>query len=856
MKWKLSDYEKGPELSSDIEWMLQSGQVSRAFFLETLTGTYYVIILRLATSLLDDTTAAREATRKTFLQAVMDVHRYRSQVGVETWLYRIAYQTCVRVQQRERIWKGIERVFSLKGELTNPASEDPPSKQDHLVWQAVDRLGDPARNILILQFANGWNAEQIAAVTEIDLAQVNEIIEQAQIEISKEILPLDESLEAAFSRSLGMRWPITHPTIEETHEYARSIERKAGGRHSVQRRVTTLKEMAIIGLAILLVFLMIWGGNRFFLRSEEGSGLPGSASTRAQNQSEKVRTTPEKRLVVARTQTPFPSARGELLSPRLTSTPTPTGVFYTVQEGDTLAEISAQLGASPDELIHFNRIPDGAVLSPGKVLVIPGSLPDGRVLRATPVTPVAHRIPVKQPETSADVLHLLNPDIYPFNTLWLEAELLSYPSGYESLPATRSRFQVWLSQRQFLMVGGLLGEEPEEVGIGSGGRFYVSKPGSSEFFFKDLTSSYDQPPMSVPVFFGLMMLFGESDEIAYSNFSVLGESIVAGREVWVVDQSSKDGNRQAFLWLDKETGFSLHVRRLDVPSMIGNLGQYRPREVIVKAIAYDVDFPQELFNYALPWRGGYAQDYTGEPASIGDNRSTLPEDGFASQRTTQTLPEDIDLSLSRLSFAFPAVSDSQSTMDGTDIYADGQYLGQVQMGVPWDADCRRSKNGLKIVYSRIQDNSGGSVISSDGIYYVDLRRLDEVYQLLPADGDTEGDFAISPDNRTVAYWGCSGSEGSCEVYLHDMETHQSHKLVDNQEGVGDFVWSPDGELLAWMTSDNGVSIVEVSHGKIIYSTDREATTQTLNPDLPLKDWKVGFPPQHVGLEGCILPPVD
>ena len=109
MKWKFNEYENPPELSSDIEWMLQSGQVSRTYFLESLTETYYTAVLRLATSILDDTDAARKATRKIFLKAVLNVHQYRSQMGVKVWLFKIAYSVILRSQLQESLWKWIEK---------------------------------------------------------------------------------------------------------------------------------------------------------------------------------------------------------------------------------------------------------------------------------------------------------------------------------------------------------------------------------------------------------------------------------------------------------------------------------------------------------------------------------------------------------------------------------------------------------------------------------------------------------------------------------------------------------------------------------------------------------------------------
>jgi hypothetical protein len=129
----------------------------------------------------------------------------------------------------------------------------------------------------------------------------------------------------------------------------------------------------------------------------------------------------------------------------------------------------------------------------------------------------------------------------------------------------------------------------------------VANPGEGQPFFEDRTALLDKPPISMQLFFGMLMLFGDSNEATSSQFSVLGESMIADREVWVVNQSSTEGNPQALLWLDKETGLNLHVERLDSPEFLNNVGEFRPDELTVQSVAYDVDFPQQLFNYRLPW---------------------------------------------------------------------------------------------------------------------------------------------------------------------------------------------------------------------------------------------------------------
>ena len=64
--------------------------------------------------------------------------------------------------------------------------------------------------------------------------------------------------------------------------------------------------------------------------------------------------------------------------------------------------------------------------------------------------------------------------------------------------------------------------------------------------------------------------------------------------------------------IDKETGFILkYSRTQDFPADRENLAFF-PQEAIISAIEFNVDFPQELFNPRLPWRGGYALDHTAQ----------------------------------------------------------------------------------------------------------------------------------------------------------------------------------------------------------------------------------------------------
>lgn len=88
--------------------------------------------------------------------------------------------------------------------------------------------------------------------------------------------------------------------------------------------------------------------------------------------------TPPTATILPPTWTPLPSEPGAHLpgvsnSNSIAITETREVVTYTVQRGDTLAEICNEYGASIDEVARINNISDWDVIEVGQVLTIPVS---------------------------------------------------------------------------------------------------------------------------------------------------------------------------------------------------------------------------------------------------------------------------------------------------------------------------------------------------------------------------------------------------------------------------------------------------------------------------------------------------
>ncbi len=850
MKWKLNELDKTPELSPDLEWMIQSGQVSRQLLLEKLAEAYYPSVYRLTISLTGDISAAKLIVREVFSYLVLNLHRYRSQTRVDVWVHQNAYRIINRNLKRERFWRGLEWWVSSPGQFTDPLSVEPKTELDRSLWRKLDQLDEKLRRALILRYGNGWEIPYISRVTGID----EDVIDNRIIAGLKELADLTalprEGLAPKLSASLQSRYRSRDPG--DTQLFVSQLDKETRRRFQLRGGFTIAWELMLVGLSILLVLLAIWGANRYLF---DGELLPLSAVNQESGPQMDSGSSGSSRQSGIETPTPVQGTIQErATSGGPTSTPTPDGVFYYAVQGDTLASIASYLGVSEDELRRFNRLPDGIDIVAGQALVIPGSVPTARQPQVTPVTPVAHgRVPAP-PRTSGDVLNLLNPDELPYHSLWVSALVISHDPLTSDSVANSSQVQLWINPRQFLLLGGESGEELQEVGIGMRRRFYVAGPGHGQPWFHPAESGFTNPFRDSTLLYGLYMLFGEIGELATSDFMLLGKSIIAGRNAWVVSQLNSDNERIGLLYLDEQTGFILRYRSLTAPEFRAEAGIFMPDEVVVNAVEFDIDIPQELIDLSLPWRGGYAADHTGRPASSGVIELEQPEDSLDYSDRAQEPPDGYDPTKGRLDFRFPIGRHKFLSMAGTDIYADGYFLGRVDMGIPWNISCQRANDGQVIVYRTATSNKDDIISISNGPYYLRLSKPLEIRRVLPGANRASNDFAISPDSRYVAVWACERNAEPCGVYLHDLENHTWRRLVDIQEGAGGFVWSPQGDQLAMLTAGNIIMVVDIVNGELLFTGEYDSINQAPLPETPMDDWGVEFPSRNHGLEACINPP--
>lgn len=146
---------------------------------------------------------AQDLTQEAFLRAFDGIDRFERKSGFYTWLFRIAVN--LAVSQRRRNRRGVQLslhdgngqwsndhqaaglVERVSGNEPDPSAAMSQKETQERVVQALDRLGDEQRTIIVLKDIEQMDYQQIAAVLEISLGTVKSRLHRARLALQAEL---------------------------------------------------------------------------------------------------------------------------------------------------------------------------------------------------------------------------------------------------------------------------------------------------------------------------------------------------------------------------------------------------------------------------------------------------------------------------------------------------------------------------------------------------------------------------------------------------------------------------------------------------------------------------------------------
>ena len=396
------------------------------------------------------------------------------------------------------------------------------------------------------------------------------------------------------------------------------------------------------------------------------------------------------------------------------------------------------------------------------------------------------------------------------------------------------------------MLDGTLDGTINDVWLRTGGGTYRANPEANIPWFFDVTRKDMVQDSTVSDLFSLFSDFTFNRDITKEvNLEVVGGDLVAGRQAVKLERLDQQDRVIVRFWVDAQTGFLLRVQRMDDGDP-----QVVRKDIMVTSIAFNVNFPQELFNAKLPWRGGFARDYSGQPENPGTTPLVVP--GREQLATNRSQP-GFDPSKSSLIFQYPSSFREQDPQALVEVLADKQYLGNIMFGNPWTMICGRSPDGNKIAFV------SEPFLSPDQDAFLNWFSLsDKSKGQMTLGGLYVTNFAFAPDNRRLAFFGYDGQFAEGGVYILDTETGKYTQLLWLQNARS-LAWFPDDQFLALIGTENSLSgeetiVMWANTGEVFFRKPAPNDQQAAGANASKYNWGMQFPTKMGGLEACAAAP--
>lgn len=827
-------FAEKPEISDNLEWMLQSRQVGDDTLVQSLVREHYAQLYNFGLAQFNSSLGrAAQLAETVLVEAVETAGQYRGDVPVRVWLFDKAIKTSQK-------WaKNQISTRSLSNRLGRFSEKPLKEADDEKIFNTMRSLDEDQRLVFLLKYHQGLNEEEIDLILNIQGEQEGDL--NLVLQGIDSAWGVSESTEldcSAIRSSLLKRWPIKELSEQEILKITRKILSILEEKERSKHRTVIFGELLLILLAVVIVF-----------------GL-GSVITYI---------TPDPELPDPISQTLLVN-KIVYITPTPAPTPSPTAfpdhaLLYIADQSETLATIAEEININVEILMALNDISPDQPLGDGQTVMI--GIKENQIISpessiGAQGADITTRVnaPLQISSSDEQIRQRVIDSRSNWKSLWANAfEILYGPSGYAGAPVVR-RQQIWISQPYFsYFVDGDLRGEIETVTTNMAGLISYKNLKTGEVLNN---ASSDLILFSETL---QQLLVPSEIQASYKGeIEVVEINHLAGREVLVfdwykVDEDLQNGSmkiHQGRYWIDTVSGVILRLQ-VFTGSDLTQLFE----DIVVTAIEFDIQIPERLFDDTQNGQTYFAQNSRGEQIS---ENETLPTQFWSVYQEREKLlkpapPQGFDPAKGRLSFYWTSLSAFDPQLGAhADVFSNSYYLGNIEFVDPKNIVCTRSSDGSLIAFTGWSDNVFFGYVP---LRWLDLNDLNTVHSL--SDDIVPYDFAFAPDNRQLAVYGCTRElEQTCKIYIIYTDTGKVRELVRVEQGSG-LTWSADGRSIIIQGSllREGkwrVLAFSIQSGNVVYDGPFDWEGFWVEPNSPLYNWGVEIPPVRGGLEICAQPP--
>jgi RNA polymerase sigma-70 factor (ECF subfamily) len=241
------------------EDLLQSAQAGDGRAVDELLSRHQRQIYRFGLRMCGNEADAHDVLQETLLAAFRNLHQFRGDARLSTWLYQIARSYCLKSRRRGAAEPAVTEPLGKPEAAAVPSGEAPPDAQAHareigsLLQSAILSLPEPQREALILRDVEGLPAEEAARVVGLEVGALKSRLHRARMELRERLVvflereggagPAAPCPELAEELAAYAAEEIDQATCARIEEHLNRCARCAGACAALQRTVSLCRQL-------------------------------------------------------------------------------------------------------------------------------------------------------------------------------------------------------------------------------------------------------------------------------------------------------------------------------------------------------------------------------------------------------------------------------------------------------------------------------------------------------------------------------------------------------------------------------------------------------------------------------------
>ncbi|HEX7896260.1 MAG TPA: sigma-70 family RNA polymerase sigma factor [Planctomycetota bacterium] len=139
---------------------------------------------------------AADVVQRAFINAYRKISEFKGDAAFSTWIYRIAFNQAISFRRENRRPSISLHAKDEDGLIAEPVDDRAPGESMETeetrkkVQQALERLEEEDRQIIILKDLQGHSYDEIAAILEVPKGTVRSRLHRARMELKEKLKPI------------------------------------------------------------------------------------------------------------------------------------------------------------------------------------------------------------------------------------------------------------------------------------------------------------------------------------------------------------------------------------------------------------------------------------------------------------------------------------------------------------------------------------------------------------------------------------------------------------------------------------------------------------------------------------------